>query len=109
MISHKMNRSTSNSEHFLEALKRLFNNGVRDFSIKVSYMADPESHYRPRWSPFMPKSYIMTYEIVAEEPEEIPTDFYDPEVADKITQEGRKTLKEILKNNPTLSGDAPLE
>ena len=102
-------RSTSNSDHFLETLKRHFNNGAREFTLKISYMADPEGHYRS-WSPFTPKSYIMTYELEPVEAEEIPMDFYDPEIADKITQEGRKTLKEILKNNPTLSGDvSPLD
>jgi DnaJ-class molecular chaperone len=39
----------------------------------------------------------MTYEIIPTEAEEIPTAFYDPNIAEEITKEGRKTLAEMLK------------
>jgi hypothetical protein len=94
-----MNRSTSNSEHFLETLKRLFDNGARGFTLKVTYMADPEGHYR-RWSPFTPKSYIMSYELEPIEAEEIPTNFYDPELSEKITEEGRRLINRLNNQNP---------
>lgn len=87
----------SNSDHFLETLKRHFDNGNREFTIKLVHMANPEDRFARHLSPFQPKSFIMIYDL-APSPERVEGasfPVYDPEIAEKITNEGRKIIQQI--------------